>query len=145
MAPCTHKLSIPSRTSQLARVRRCVAEWAAEAGLSTKDADALQLAVDEACANAIEHGYGGKPDGTVDVEAKLKAHALVVTVRHHGEPFDPKRHQLAALTDIRSQRHKHGYGLHLIHKLVDDVRFKASGRTSEVRLTKRRDGTANGS
>ena len=84
MARCDHKLSIPSRTSQLARVRRCVASWAVEAGLSTSDANALQLAVDEACANAIEHGYGGKPDGTVDVEAKLKSDALIVTVRHHG-------------------------------------------------------------
>lgn len=138
MARCTHKLSIPSRTSQLARVRGCVAEWAAEAGLSTKDADALQLAVDEACANAIEHGYGGKPDGTVDVEAKRKAHALVVTVRHHGEPFDPKQHQLAALTDIRSQRRKHGYGLHLMQRLVDEVTFVARSGATEVRLTKRR-------
>ena len=144
MARCPHKLSIPSRTSQLARVRRAVASWAAEAGLSSEEASALQCAVDEACANAIEHGYGGKPNGTVDVEAKLKADVLVVTVRHHGKPFDPKQHQLAALTDIRSQRRKHGYGLHLIHKLVDDVRFKASGHTSEVRLTKRRDGTATG-
>ena len=137
MARSTYKLSIPSRTSQLAHVRRCVGKWAAEAGLSGEDAGALQCAVDEACANAIEHGYGGKPDGTVDVEAKLKAHALVVTVRHYGEPFDPKQHPLAALTDIRNQRCKHGYGLHLIHKLVDDVRFRASGRASEVRLTKR--------
>lgn len=143
MARYSHKLSIPSQTSQLARVRRYVASWAAEAGLSQKDADALQMAVDEACANAIEHGYGGKPDGTVDVEAKLKADEVIVTVRHHGEPFDPKQHQLAALTDMRKKRRKHGYGLHLMHKLMDDVRFKARGRTSEVRLTKRRNGSGN--
>lgn len=141
MARCPHKLSIPSRTSQLARVRRAVASWAAEAGLSGEEASALQCAVDEACANAIEHGYGGKPNGTVDVEAKLKAHALVVTVRHHGEPFDPKQHPLAALTEMRGQRHKHGYGLHLIYKLVDDVRFRASGRMSEVQLTKQKNST----
>lgn len=141
MARCSHKLSIPSRTSQLARVRRCVAVWAEEAGLSQKDADALQMAVDEACANAIEHGYAGKPDGTVDVIATLKSNAIIVTVRHHGAPFNPDLHQRAALTDMRKNRRKHGYGLHLMHKLVDEVRFKASGRTSEVRLTKCRNGT----
>lgn len=140
MACRAHKLSIPSRTSQLARVRRHVIAWATEAGLSVDEACALQCAVDEACANAIEHGYGGDPNGTVDVEAKLKTHAIVVTVRHHGEPFNPDLHQRAALSDMRNQRRPHGYGLHLMQKLVDDVRFKASGTTSEVRLTKRRDG-----
>jgi serine/threonine-protein kinase RsbW len=143
MARYSHKLSIPSQTSQLARVRRYVASWAAEAGLSQKDADALQMAVDEACANAIEHGYGGKPDGTVDVEAKLKAEEVIVTVRHHGEPFNPELHQLTTLPNMREKRRQHGYGLHLMHKLVDDVRFKARGRTSEVRLTKRRNGSGN--
>ena len=135
-----HKLSIPSRTSQLARVRRYVAAWAVEAGLSFDDASDLQCAVDEACANAIEHGYSGNPNGTVDVEAKLKTNALVVTVRHHGKPFNPEKHHLTALPDMRSERHPHGYGLHLMHILVDDVRFKATGSTSEVRLTKRKNG-----
>ena len=131
------KLSIPSRTSQLARVRRTVAAWAQEAGLEQTDADALQMAVDEACANAIEHGYGGQPDGRVDLEAKLGSGALVVTVRHHGKPFDPRKHTLTALSDMRHNRRQHGYGLHLIRKLVDDVHFTATAQSSEVRLTKR--------
>jgi len=74
----------------------------------------------------------------VSILEALPRDALVVTVRHHGEPFNPGLHQLAALTDMRSQRRKHGYGLHLMQRLVDDVRFKANGRKSEVRLTKLR-------
>ncbi len=138
MADRVHKLSIPSQTSQLARLRRHVAAWAAEAGLSTEDGCALQCAVDEACANAIEHGYHGDPKGIVDVEAKLKTNAIVVTVRYHGKPFNPDLHRLATLKDMRDRRLPHGYGLHLMQILVDDVRFKANGQKSEVRLTKRR-------
>ncbi len=136
MARRAHKLSIPSRTSELARVRKCVSAWAAEAGLSDDEGSALQCAVDEACANAIEHGYNGNPDGRVELEADLKPDALVVTVRHQGEPFDPKTHNIIALTEMRSGRRQHGYGLHLMHKLVDDVRFMATKNSSEVRLTK---------
>lgn len=138
MAGVRHHITIQSRTSQLARVRNKVAFWAEEAGLSAKAANALQLAVDEACANAIEHGYDGKATGKVDVEARLKKDAIVITVRHHGAPFNPKLHTLATLSEMRSKRKSHGYGLHLITKLVDDVSFRTRGRSSEVKLTKRR-------
>ncbi|MDX1439322.1 MAG: ATP-binding protein [Rubricoccaceae bacterium] len=137
MARNDRHITIPSKTSQLSRVRRHVAAWSREAGLSEQATDALQLAVDEACANAIEHGYGGKGNGEVDVQAKLTKDAIVVTIRHHGTPFDPKVHSLAALSDMRSQRRPHGYGLHLMKRLVDDVVFRATGGGSEVRLTKR--------
>ena len=140
MSRCTHHLTIPSRTSQLARVRRCVMDWAQEAGLSDSDAQALQMAVDEACANAIEHAYAGRTDGSVEIEATLKRDALVITVRHRGEPFDPKLHTISALTTMRDQRRIHGYGLHLMQRLTDDLSFRTKGRTSEVRLTKRRNG-----
>src|SRR5690606_12980470 len=132
MPRIAHSLTIPSRTSQLARVRRCVMAWAEEAGLPDADARALQLAVDEACANTIEHAYGGRPDGRVDIQATLRRDALVVTIRHTGVPFDPQVHQRAALQDMRKERRAHGYGLHLMHRLVDEVAFQARGNASEV-------------
>jgi len=136
MAP-PRRLSIPSRTSELARVRRRVARWAAEVGLSERAAYALQLAVDEAVANAIEHGYGGRPDGRVVVEGTLRPDALVVAVRHRGRAYDPARAgpDLAATL---AQRRAHGYGLHLMRRLVDELAFGVDDGASEVRLTKRR-------
>jgi anti-sigma regulatory factor (Ser/Thr protein kinase) len=135
-----HRLSIPSRTSELARVRRTVALWAAEAGLPEADAFALQLAVDEAVANAIEHGFGGRPDGRVVVEAALDAAALTIAVRHRGRPFDPARQPMADLRTVVAERRPHGYGLHLMRRLVDELAFLTAGGANEVRLTKRRPG-----
>jgi serine/threonine-protein kinase RsbW len=134
------RLSIPSRTSELARVRRRVAGWATEAGLSARAAHALQLAVDEAVANAIEHGYGGRPDGRVVVEATLRPEALTVAVRHRGRGYDPQRQAPAPLDQTIAQRRMHGYGLHLMRRLVDDLAFGTARGASEIRLTLRRDG-----
>ncbi len=136
--PTPHRLSIPSRTSELARVRRCVVQWAAEAGLPERAAHALQLAVDEAVANAIEHGYGGRPDGRVVVEATLGPDALTVAVRHRGQGFDPQRQRPPTLDQALNQRRAHGYGLHLMRRLVDELVFGTSRGASEVRLTLRR-------
>lgn len=138
-----HRLTIPSRTSELARVRRRVAGWAAEAGLNEGAAHALQLAVDEAIANAIEHGYGGRPDGRVEVEAVLKPEALTVCVRYHGVKFDPAQHPIPDLKTALSERRLHGYGLHLMRRLVDELAFGAHGGAHEVRLTQRRNGGPN--
>jgi anti-sigma regulatory factor (Ser/Thr protein kinase) len=140
MQRCAPRLTIPSRTSQLARVRRRVACWAEQAGLAQTAADALQMAVDEACANAIEHGYAGRTDGRVEVEASFGRDALSVTVRHRGAPFDPRRHQAAALDGMLKARRVHGYGLHLMHRLVDEIAFGLRDGASVVRLTKRRNG-----
>lgn len=137
-----HRLTIPSRTSELARVRRRVAGWAAEAELAPQAAFDLQAAVDEAVANAIEHGYGGRPDGRVEVEAVLRPEALTVCVRYHGVEFDPARHPIPDLKTTLGERRLHGYGLHLMRRLVDDLAFGARGTTAEVRLTQRRNGNA---
>jgi serine/threonine-protein kinase RsbW len=139
MPPLPRRLTIPSRTSELVRVRRRVARWAAEVGLSERAAYGLQLAVDEAVANAIEHGYGGRPDGRVVVEGALRPDALTVTVRHRGRGFDPA-HAGPELPVALAQRRPHGYGLHLMQRLVDELAFGAARGASEVRLTQRRDG-----
>lgn len=133
----TRRLSIPSRTSELVRVRRRVAHWAAEAGLSEGRAHALKLAVDEAVANAIEHGYGGRPDGRVVVVGRVEPRGLTVTVRHRGKGYDPSMNG-PDLPSTLAQRRAHGYGLHLMRRLVDDLSFGRARGASEVRLTKRR-------
>jgi serine/threonine-protein kinase RsbW len=137
MTVTARRFSIPSRTSELARVRRRVSRWAAEVGLSQHGAQALELAVDEAVANAIEHGYGGRPDGRVVVVGTLAPHALTVTVRHRGKALDPKKAR-PDLASTLAQRRVHGYGLHLMRRLVDDLVFDSSRGASEVRLTKRK-------
>lgn len=140
MPRCAPRITIPSRTSELARVRRRVACWAEEAGLAERAAQALQLAVDEACANAIEHGYGGRPDGRVEIEATFRKDGLTVTVRHHGDPYDPERYRPPELRRMLEGHRVHGYGLHLMHRLVDEIAFRLRDGASEVRLTQRRNG-----
>ena len=141
MAPRAHTVTIPSDTRYLREVRAFVAREGAEAGLADEAIHALQLAVDEACANAIEHGYAGRPDGEVEVAARVRRQgtgrpALVVAVRHRGSPYDPERDPPPALAQSLKTHRRGGYGLHLIHRLVDAVAFRQHKGASEVLLTK---------
>ncbi|MEM1053889.1 MAG: ATP-binding protein [Bacteroidota bacterium] len=135
--PRAYTLRIRGRTSELARVRRHVETWAREAGLSARAARQIQTAVDETVANAIEHGIEDRATATVTIQARAEAGGLAVTVRHRGHRFDPTNPPVP-LAEVRRQRAVHGYGLHLLRALVDEMGYSHSRGTNEVRLVKRK-------
>ena len=53
-------LQVPSSTENLALIREFVSSAAQQAGFDNNEIARLELAVDEACANVIEHAYGGQ-------------------------------------------------------------------------------------
>ena len=133
-ASCT--CTIPSATRHLARVRRFVDEQATAAGLSERAASEVRLAVDEACANAIEHAYGGRSDGKVEIVTAREPGRFTVIIRHRGVPFDASTYQPPELERAAEERWTGGFGVALMHRLMDRVEFRRRGRTSEVHLVK---------
>ncbi|MEM8558977.1 MAG: ATP-binding protein [Bacteroidota bacterium] len=131
-----HTVVIPSTMRHLATVRRFVRRYGAAAGLSDRAVNELQLAVDEACANVIEHAYKGREDGRVQVATFAQNGTFVVTIQHDGEPFNQARYKPTKLQDALQNHQRRGYGMRLIHRLVDEVSFDLVGATSQVRLTK---------
>ncbi|OZC03579.1 ATP-binding protein [Rubricoccus marinus] len=131
-----HTLRIPGQTSELERVRRHVEDWAGEAGLSPKETRQLRTAVDEAVANAIEHGLDDQRDH-ITIRSASDASGLAVTVRHRGDRFDPTLPPVP-LAEAREARAVHGYGLHLLKTLVDSLSYRFVRGANEVRLYKRK-------
>lgn len=136
-------LRVPARTGALAGVRRQVAAWAKTAGLPDAASRRLVMAVDETLANAIEHGLGAGDRQRVRVCAETAADGLTVAVTYRGPRFDPATAPVPAPGDALHTRAVHGYGLHLIRRLADEVVFAyRAGRggapgANEVRLTVR--------
>ncbi|WP_420454758.1 ATP-binding protein [Rubrivirga sp.] len=137
MSAAAQSLRVRGDTAELARVRASVGAWAASAGLGEARARRLQLAVDETVANAIEHGLD---DGAqVVVRATPGRGRLTVTVRYRGDRFDPTTAPTAPADEVVRQRAAHGYGLHLIRRLVDDLAYRWDRGTNEVQMTMRRE------
>ncbi len=135
MSADAQSLRVRGDTAELARVRASVGAWAAAAGLGEARARRLQLAVDEAVANAIEHGLA---DGArVLVRGAPGRDRLTVTIRYRGDRFDPTTAPAAPADEVVRRRAPHGYGLHLIRRLVDDLAYRWDRGTNEVRMTMR--------
>lgn len=88
------RLRIRADAKELRVVRRSVERWAASLGLPTSVLVDLQLAVEEAAANGVEHAYAAGPPGSVEVHLELRSRgprAVAVRVADEGSWRTPRR------------------------------------------------------
>ena len=133
-----HTLAIPSATRYLKDVRRFIVRHAKKAQLSNDAVEALQLAVDEACTNVIEHAYGGSTMHKVDITIVVDPTRFVVRIRDRGQPFDQQSYTAPDVVALTRRGQSGGLGVQVIRKLMDHVEYLSEGPTNEIRLTKYR-------
>jgi serine/threonine-protein kinase RsbW len=120
------------------RAIECVTEWAQEAGFDERALYEIQLAVDEACANVVDHAYQGVDPGDIEVLCRLDDQILTVQVRDWGRGFD-----LASVSDPDldaplEERTLGGLGLFLVKQVMDDVQFASDPELgNELMMSKR--------
>src|SRR5512145_2019879 len=111
------------RYSSLESLSQFVTQQASAAGLDEAEIYGVQLAVDEAATNIIEHGYGGEDQGEIICQCDSVSHGLRVILKDRAQPFKPDLVPQpvlnAPLEDVRSR----GLGLFFIYKMMDEVHF----------------------
>ena len=131
-------LTITGAYQSLAAIGQFVTHWAIESGLNERAVYAVQMAVDEACSNIIEHAYGGEGKGDIYLHCLKLDDGLQVTIRDRGRPFNP---DLVAAPDIHApleERDEGGLGLFLMKELMDDVAFEFGADGNTLILVKRK-------
>jgi len=93
---------------------------------------AVELAVDEACSNIIEHAYGVDNGGEIECTCEAEDDRLTVILRDHGEPFDPATVTRPDLSSGIEKRPLGGLGVYLMRQLMEDVRFEARGEAGNL-------------
>ena len=139
MPTTTHTLTIPSSTRFLEDVREFVTTHAESAGFSEMDVEQLKMAVDEACTNVIEHAYEGKGEQPIDIAVIIQKDKLTVRIRDKGKKFDRATYQEPDLAKYAKMKKSGGFGVHLMHRLMDEVKYNTSGGVNECCLIKNRD------
>jgi serine/threonine-protein kinase RsbW len=97
-------------------------------------ADAIELALQEALANAVVHG--AKEDASKTVECLVACddeRGVLIIVRDPGPGFDPKA--IPTCTVGENLFADHGRGIFLINQLMDEVKFHKNG--TEIHMLKR--------
>lgn len=140
MEPIERKftLQVPSSTENLALIREFVNSAASQAGFDDKEIAKLELAVDEACANVIEHAYGHDVSKEVVVRATLTDETLSIDIEDTGNGFDPNTVGQEELEQLISKRKTGGLGMRLMKTLMDEVRYEIEpGKKNALHMMKR--------
>lgn len=131
-------LQVPSSTENLALIREFVTSIGRQATLSDEDLINLELAVDEACANVIEHAYGHDITKDVSVRATFDDEKLLISVIDEGRGFEPGSVQQDSVEQLVHARKSGGLGIRLIRTLMDEVSYEiVPGQKNELHMTKR--------
>lgn len=112
--------------SSLAAISDFVTGGAQVAGLDERAVYAVQMAVDEACSNIIEHGYHGEGVGEIICTWEVTAQSLLITLHDHGPHFDPTCVSEPDLQSELQERTRGGLGIYFIRKLMDHVEYSFS-------------------
>lgn len=128
----------PGDITYLHRIREFIAGIATEVGIDQQDIDNIELAVDEACTNVIEHGYApDDPDKEITVRMEIDTSKLVLTVIDHAKPFNIVRYRPRDISELQEEGQNGGLGIRLIKRIMDTIDYKTtSDGYNELVMTK---------
>jgi anti-sigma regulatory factor (Ser/Thr protein kinase) len=69
--------------------RDFIAQACARSHIDADTSYALQLAMDEASTNVIQHGYAGTNPGSLMLDLKIEPKQVVMKITDFGRPFEP--------------------------------------------------------
>lgn len=131
VAPPHVHMQVLSQPRYLCAAREMVSAVARRIGFDDIACSQIALAVDEALANVMRHGYGDRPDGPIWVSlwplgkdgaiSRGGAPAgLRVVIEDEARQVDPTTIRSRDLDEIRPG----GLGVHIIRHVMDDVQYE---------------------
>ena len=120
------KITLSGRYKNLVKISEFVRQAAQEAKLDGFAIYSVETAVEEACANIIEHAYDGEGRGDIECSCEVNDSGLVVCLHDHGKPFNPETVHEPNLHVSLKKRKSHGLGLFIMRQWMDEVKFDFS-------------------
>lgn len=132
--PLHFSVSCPAEKSLLKILRRFISSVAEDMGFSQEDICKIEMAVDEACTNALIHP--DRPDSAgmdpvphcMDLKVSLEPHRLTIQIDDYGNRPNPKTKYLGS-NDIDEYSDPerscyHGLGILIMKQFMDEVSFR---------------------
>jgi serine/threonine-protein kinase RsbW len=128
-----HTLRISSDHAGARKARRWLAEALSRGGHSRDFIAESVLATGEVLTNVIRHGYGNRPDQPIDVRLDLEPERVLIVVSDVAAPFRPR----AGVPPEPQVLAEGGYGLHVVHRLMDEVHYETDARGNHFSMMKK--------
>ena len=134
-----YRLLTPASAESLPDIRRLVVEAAERAGFSPEAVLQIEMAVDEACTNVIEHGYKADPlKHEVEIVASQFSNRMEIVISDYSTvDFPVNSTPNVTPEEYLGSERRRGLGLYIINNFVDRVEHRfVGGQGNELRLVK---------
>ncbi|MGH7601726.1 MAG: ATP-binding protein [bacterium] len=132
-----YELTTPSHTENLELIRNFTSRLAQKAGLNEMAAMEIEVAVEEACVNAIKHAHKSDQAKPLRLQIKIDTQKLTALVKDQGQGFDPQKLDGQNAQELFAQPKPGGRGILMMKMLMDEVHLEAgNGKGTQVRLVK---------
>jgi anti-sigma regulatory factor (Ser/Thr protein kinase) len=133
-------LKMKATLDNVPRAMACVRASAQAAGFDEQVLYQIELAVDEACANVVQHAYEGMEPGEMEVSCYVDGPHFVVQVRDWGHSFEPDEVPVPDVEAPLEERTLGGLGLFLIKHVMDHVQFTFDPEQGNTLVMKKKTG-----
>lgn len=129
------KMEFPSLPENVSFARVAVASFASQLDFTIHDLEEIKVAVSEAVANAIVHGYGNTPGGLIRISVKLSGEALEVQVEDQGKGIEDVKKALEPT--YSSDPERMGLGFVFMQAFMDYLHVEsAPGKGTRITMVK---------
>lgn len=116
-------MTFPGKYESLPAISDFITQFARDIGFDEDGVYAVELAVDEACTNIIEHAYKHQ-DGKIVCKCTKINNGIKIVLEDQGRTFDPGTVPEVDPTLPLEKLSPRGAGIFLMRKMMDEVRFE---------------------
>ena len=134
MSPAVHHndtITVAATTDHLSEIRDFIRAAISDLGFTEFDENNIVLAVDEACANLIQHAYKNDASKNIRLGVKVDSDSVRVTIVDTSDPFDPGKAELPDMRRYFDERRHHGLGILLMTRVMDSVEYVPASNGSD--------------
>ncbi|MCH7663210.1 MAG: ATP-binding protein [Chloroflexi bacterium] len=131
-----YEKTFPGDYKNLAEIGEFIRKAGERGGFGEIEVYELQLAVDEAFTNIIEHAYGGEGEGEIECVCLDSDGDMTIVLHDWGEAFDPGGVPEPDFSVPIEELNSRGAGLVLIRKIMDKTEYRFSKEGNFLIMTK---------
>jgi anti-anti-sigma factor len=136
------QMLVPSDVNILAQLRGFAVGLLKERGFEDGVVDDVELALEEALCNVVEHAYAYDPTQTIALRIILEKDSVSVLVRDTGKAFNPQDLPKLDLNAHLRGGHAGGLGRYLMETLMDYIDYRSSPEGNTLLMEKKTKKTA---
>lgn len=131
------EFTMPSDVNYLNHVRNFIVGVSSEEKIDDEKVSQIEMSLDEALANVIEHAYSYDAYQQINISIALYKNKLEIILRDQGRSFDSENTPLPDLKKHIEERRVGGLGRYLMMTLMDEVDYKTDAHYNQIRMVKK--------